>query len=172
MCLSLWRFCICWDDGCNLKHMGIFDLLSVWVLRSPAVCMSSKLCTHILGTHVVLIIGPSSNETHPYPICCTPPVKIFPLICNNSLQTFLQPKRGTLCYQNRFSDYPSHSRVAWWLQRSFCNWKVESLNLTADRLSISSSVSFGQSSEHLRRDSETKTGRPAGFREHLTQGLV
>lgn len=110
---------------------------------SPAVCMSSELCTHILGTHVVLIIGPSSNETHPYPICCTPPVKIFPLICNNSLQTFLQPKRGTLCYQNRFSDYPSHSRVAWWLQRLFCNWKVTSLNLTADRLSISSSASLG-----------------------------
>lgn len=80
----------------NLKHMRIFDLLSVWVLRFPRVYVHRVMHTYTSAhththRHVVLIIGPISNETHPFPICCPPPVKIFLLIYNNSLQTFLQP---------------------------------------------------------------------------------
>lgn len=104
---SLQQFHICCDRGFNLKHMGGYLTFSVCEYYISQQCICSQSYAHIYqGTHrhVVPIIGPISNETHPLPICCTPPVKIFLLIYNNNLQTFLQPRTDQLCYQNRSSD--------------------------------------------------------------------
>lgn len=94
-------------------------------------CVCSEFCTNT-HRHVVLIIGRISKETHPLSICCPPPVKIFLLIYNNSLQTFLQPQLdwdgGNLCYQSRSSGV-----ACWVLLLTGHN----SFSPTTDSLSIS-----------------------------------
>lgn len=111
----------------NLKHMRVFDLLSLRVLRFPRVCMFADLCTHIWVCvcvcvvhgctekeggasthglrHIVLITSPIGKETHPFPICCLPPVKIFFGFYNNSKRGHScgpsRVKGENLCYQER-----------------------------------------------------------------------
>jgi len=143
----------------NLKHMGKMYFLCVSIsFHSVYVLRVMHIHTH--ANHAVLIIRPTGDETHPFPICCTPSVKIFLLICNNSLQTFLQ--RGPNREGNTVLSEPQplSSRVGRWLQRSACYGKVTSLNPTTDSTSINSRV------EDPETDLGIKTGRPAGVREY------
>lgn len=79
--------------GYNLKHMGYLTTsVCEYYVSQLCVCSQSYAHTHSCTHTDMLIIGPVSNETHPLPICYMSPVKIFLLIYNNSLQTFLQTR--------------------------------------------------------------------------------
>lgn len=96
------------------------------------VCARIHRCTErVVGAsmhglrHIVLISSPISKETHPFPICCLPPMKIFLLFYNNSMQTFLQSESGwkrKSLFIETLED--SNSRVACRAPRLSWSWKV------------------------------------------------
>lgn len=127
---STWGYLTFLVLGYYISHARVRSQTYVDIYK--CVCVHIHRCTERgEGTrthglrHIVLISSPISKETHPFPICCLPPTKIFLLFYNNSMQAFPQSQSGwkrKSLFIETLGD--SNSRVACGAPGLSWSWKV------------------------------------------------